>query len=71
MIRERCFSHQCKGEPKLGERVTNEGYPWTRAGENIAAGQRDCKNVMEVWMNSSGHKPNILGGFKQVGCSMR
>ena len=30
-------------------------------GENIAAGQTSAKDVMESWMNSSGHRSNILG----------
>jgi uncharacterized protein YkwD len=43
--------------------------PWDRAdaagveglgGENIARGQADAKSVMESWMNSEGHRANIL-----------
>ncbi|MFE9220993.1 CAP domain-containing protein [Streptomyces lavendulae] len=43
--------------------------PWNRAdkagigglgGENIARGQGDAKSVMQAWMNSPGHKANIL-----------
>jgi uncharacterized YkwD family protein len=33
-------------------------YSW--AGENIAKGQRDPQEVMTAWMNSSGHRANIL-----------
>lgn len=37
-------------------------------GENIAYGQRDASAVMTAWMNSSGHKSNILGsGYKSIG----
>lgn len=37
-------------------------------GENIAAGQTDAENVMTSWMNSSGHKANILGSsYTSVG----
>lgn len=36
--------------------------------ENIAAGQRTPKQVMEKWMNSSGHKANILNpDFTHIG----
>ena len=35
-------------------------YGWVATGENIAAGQPDAKSVMTAWMNSSGHKANIL-----------
>lgn len=38
------------------------------AGENIAMGQRTPDEVMECWMNSTGHKKNILGkNFKKIG----
>ena len=37
-------------------------------GENIAAGQTDAENVMKSWMNSSGHKANILySSYTSVG----
>ena len=41
---------------------------WYTAGENIAAGYSDAKSVMEGWMNSPGHRANILNGsYDQVG----
>lgn len=40
---------------------------WT-VGENIAAGQRTADVVMNSWMNSSGHRANILNGdFTHIG----
>ncbi|MBE5933301.1 MAG: hypothetical protein E7263_07760 [Lachnospiraceae bacterium] len=37
-------------------------------GENIAYGYRDAAHVMEGWMNSEGHRENILGaGYKSIG----
>ncbi|MCP9975140.1 CAP domain-containing protein [Streptomyces somaliensis] len=51
--------------------------PWARAaqagveglgGENIARGQTDAKAVMDAWMNSDGHRANILNcDFKRLG----
>ncbi|MGV9991865.1 CAP domain-containing protein [Streptomyces sp. NPDC003374] len=51
--------------------------PWDRAaelgisnlgGENIARGQADAEAVMEAWMNSPGHRANILNcDFKTLG----
>lgn len=51
--------------------------PWDRAaragvgnlgGENIARGQADAKAVMEAWMNSPGHRANILNcDYKTLG----
>ena len=38
------------------------------AGENIAAGQKTSEAVMTAWMNSAGHKKNILNSnFKNIG----
>ena len=40
----------------------------TYAGENIAAGQGSASEVMEAWMNSPGHRANILeGAFDHIG----
>ncbi|MFD8543796.1 CAP domain-containing protein [Streptomyces sp. NPDC059649] len=43
-----------------GERITAAGYQWSSYGENIAAGQRTPTQVMRTWMNSTGHRENIL-----------
>jgi uncharacterized protein YkwD len=51
-----------------GSRITLEKYKWTTWGENVAAGQVDCKSVMGAWMNSAGHKANILNpAFVHIG----
>ena len=40
------------------------------AGENIAAGQRSAEEVVAAWMNSEGHRENILSGyFGHIGVS--
>ncbi|MEE1740615.1 CAP domain-containing protein [Streptomyces sp. BE147] len=54
--------------------------PWDRAakagvqnlgGENIARGQADAEAVMESWMNSDGHRANILNcDYKTLGVGM-
>lgn len=36
------------------------GVHYSAAGENIAAGQKTPEEVMNSWMNSSGHRANIL-----------
>ncbi|MEU9591067.1 CAP domain-containing protein [Streptomyces sp. NPDC048193] len=57
------------------------GRPWDRAaaagatrrtvGENIACGQRSAAEVVEGWMNSPGHRANILGaGFTHIGVGL-
>lgn len=39
---------------------------WTRAGENIAAGQ-SVESVVQAWINSSGHRANLLGDYTHIG----
>jgi uncharacterized protein YkwD len=50
------------------DRMTAAGYTWWYAGENIAAGQTTPSAVMTTWMNSSGHRSNILSTtFREIG----
>ena len=44
------------------------GIEYNIAGENIAAGQTSCEMVMQQWMNSPGHRANILNKrYKYIG----
>ncbi|MGX1885909.1 sigma-70 family RNA polymerase sigma factor [Streptomyces sp. NPDC055287] len=62
------FDHTNPDGAGPGERVTAAGYAWSTYGENIALGQRTPAQVMESWMNSSGHRANILNcSFKEIG----
>jgi len=49
------------------ERVERAGYAYRRTAENVAAGQFSVEEVMSGWMNSPGHRKNILGSFSQIG----
>ena len=50
------------------ERMKNAGYKAGWWGENVAAGQTSCAQVMSAWMHSAGHKANILNPhFKHIG----
>ena len=42
------------------DRIKATGYRYTSAAENIAAGQTTASSVMNAWLNSSGHRANIL-----------
>lgn len=44
-------------------------YPSPRA-ENIAWGYRTPASVMNGWMNSSGHRANILGDYREIGVGL-
>lgn len=40
--------------------LTEQGIKFSACGENIAAGQETPQQVVEEWMNSPGHRTNIL-----------
>lgn len=42
-------------------------YQTWACAENIAAGQTTPAEVVEAWMNSDGHRANILGNYKYLG----
>lgn len=65
-----CFKHQVTllSEPILMERVKVTGYNPRAVAENIAWGYTSPASVVSGWMGSSGHKANILGSYKDVGC---
>lgn len=50
------------------DRMVAAGYSWNSAGENIAAGYSTPTAVMNGWMNSTGHRNNILStNFREIG----
>ncbi|MER6116610.1 sigma-70 family RNA polymerase sigma factor [Streptomyces sp. NPDC001743] len=62
------FEHSNPDGADPGERVTEAGYRWSTYGENIARGQQTPAAVMESWMNSPGHRANILNcAFEDIG----
>jgi len=68
MVRTGRLSHQGSDGSWPADRVTRQGYSWRAVGENIAAGQRDAQEVVRSWMNSPGHRRNILNpAYKNMG----
>jgi uncharacterized protein YkwD len=62
------FNHKGSNGSSVADRVTQQGYKWSRVGENIAAGQRTPEAVVQAWMNSEGHRKNILNClYKDMG----
>jgi len=53
------------------ERITYNGYEWSYAGENIAAGVETAEEVIQMWLASDGHCSNLMNpNFKDVGMAM-
>jgi uncharacterized protein YkwD len=71
MARRGYFDHTTPDGVEFATRIKSAGYSWSTAGENIAEGQQDPASVMKAWMNSPGHKANILNcAFKNLGVGL-
>jgi uncharacterized protein YkwD len=54
------FSHTSLDGRVFSQRITYAGYVWNQCGENMAAGYYTPQAVVNGWMNSPGHRANIL-----------
>jgi uncharacterized protein YkwD len=64
-----CFDHDCPPVPSPMDRALNAGYAgFVGLGENIAAGYDTPAAVVRGWMESPGHRVNILKpDFREIG----
>lgn len=60
MIDKNYFSHQSPTYGSPFNMMESFGLRFSSAGENIAYGQRTPQEVVNAWMNSPGHRANIL-----------
>ncbi|MOA18351.1 Cysteine-rich secretory protein family protein [compost metagenome] len=62
------FSHTSPTYGSPFDMMKSFGITYNAAGENIAMGQKTPEEVMKAWMNSPGHKANILNAnFNYIG----
>ena len=54
------FSHTGSDGSSMVSRVEATGYSYSMLAENLAAGARTAEEVVAGWMNSPGHRANIL-----------
>ena len=68
MANNNYFAHENLSGQTPFDRLKAAGIKYSYAGENIAAGQTTPEAVVNAWMNSSGHRANILNAnFKKLG----
>ena len=68
MADNRYFSHTSPTYGTPFQMIKAFGLTYRTAGENIAYGQRTPQDVVNAWMNSSGHRANILNAsYTQIG----
>ena len=62
------FSHTSTVYGSPFQMIKNFGISYKSAGENIAKGQTTPQKVVDAWMNSSGHRANILNSsYNRIG----
>ncbi len=62
------FSHTSPTYGSPFQMIKNFGISYRTAGENIAKGQTTPEAVVKAWMNSQGHRANILNAsFTEIG----
>ncbi len=68
MIDDNYFSHNSPTYGSPFDMLKKFGISYKTAGENIAMGQKTPKEVVNAWMNSEGHRKNIMNpNFSKIG----
>ncbi len=74
MLTQNYFNHTNLSGCGSGCRLTSAGYVWSSYGENIhwmsgynLSAQDTAKKIVSDWMNSPGHRANMLGSFTYAG----
>lgn len=71
MANKNYFSHTSPTYGSPFRMMESFGIRYSSAGENIAMGQRTPQEVMNAWMNSPGHRANILSpSYTQIGVGL-
>jgi uncharacterized protein YkwD len=70
MARQGKLDHVLDGKSP-GDRVTAAGYPWSATAENIAWKSPGPEQVVKLWMDSPGHKTNLLNkDYDEIGIAV-
>jgi hypothetical protein len=68
MTKNNYFSHTGLNGSQPSDRATAAGYNYSYVGENIAAGHSTPAETIKQWMNSQGHRENILNSnYRKIG----
>ena len=71
MAMKNFFGHSSKNGTKFSSRIKAQGYRGRKYAENIAAGYASAEKVVSIWMNSSGHRVNIMNcAFTETGIAL-
>jgi uncharacterized protein YkwD len=66
------MTHTGSDGSDAGQRISRQGYTWSTWGENVAYGYPTARSVVRAWMNSPGHRANILNpSFRHIGVGVQ
>ncbi len=72
MFTNNYFEHNSPQGKSPSDFINEVGYEYITVGENLAMGIfKDEKDLVTAWMNSPGHRANILGKFAEIGVSAK
>lgn len=72
MAAMRRMTHTGSDGSNGGTRARRYGFAWSTWGENIAAGYTSSQSLVAAWMNSAGHRANILSrNFTYMGIGLQ
>lgn len=63
------LAHEGSDGSTPAERIAEQAYPYRKVAENVAEAYPSVDAVMEGWMESPGHRENILGDFEEIGAA--
>ncbi|CAN5911180.1 hypothetical protein BH23PLA1_BH23PLA1_18540 [soil metagenome] len=69
MVQMGKITHEGSDGSNASDRVRRLEYPFQNVGENVATGQETPEEVVDAWMESPGHRENILGEFTEMGAA--
>ncbi|HVJ67737.1 MAG TPA: CAP domain-containing protein, partial [Caulifigura sp.] len=71
MAKQHKLEHQLDGK-NASDRLNDLSYTWRACGENIALGPRTPADAIRSWMESPGHRANLLSAdFTQIGVALQ
>jgi uncharacterized protein YkwD len=71
MFAKQYFAHISPSNVGPGDLATRAGYDFLSEGENLALGNfTDDQALVQAWMNSPGHRANILGKYNEIGIAV-
>lgn len=73
MFAKQYFAHISPAEIGISDLAEDAGYEFLAMGENLALGNyEDSQALVQAWMDSPGHRENILGSrYEEIGVALQ